>query len=103
MIAEQQYPVSGAGLGLRREKLDEMLNSDLSSVNFMEVAPENWIHVGGSYGKKFRRFTEKYDFLCHGLSLSIGGPTTLDEDFVRDIAHFMQTHQIKHYYEHLTY
>jgi len=103
MIAEQQYPVSGAGLGLRREKLDEMLNSDLSSVNFMEVAPENWIHVGGSYGKKFRRFTEKYDFLCHGLSLSIGGPTTLDEDFVRDIAHFMQTHQIKHYSEHLTY
>ncbi len=103
MIKKQQYPVSGAGLGLRRKNLDEMLDSDLSSVNFMEVAPENWIHVGGSYGKKFRRFTEKYDFLCHGLSLSIGGPTTLDEDFVRDIAHFMQSHQIKHYSEHLTY
>ena len=37
----QHYPVSGAGLGLRREKLDEMLEDNLSAVNFMEVAPEN--------------------------------------------------------------
>ena len=101
------YPVSGAGLGLRREKLDEMLTMmqtrDLSPVDFMEVAPENWINVGGSFGKKFRQFTEQYDFLCHGLSLSIGSPAPLDEDFVKDIGQFMQTHQVKHYSEHLTY
>ncbi len=101
------YPVSGAGLGLRREKLDEMLammqTGDLSPVDFMEVAPENWINLGGSFGKKFRQFTEKYDFLCHGLSLSIGSPAPLDEDFVKDIGQFMQTHQVKHYSEHLTY
>jgi hypothetical protein len=83
--------------------LDMMNAESLSPVNFMEVAPENWIHVGGSYGKKFRQFTEKFDFLCHGLSLSIGGPTPLDEDFVKDIALFMQTHGAKHYSEHLTY
>ncbi len=103
MITKQQYPVSGAGLGLRREKLDEMLTSDLSPVDFMEVAPENWIHVGGTYGKKFRQFTEKFDFLCHGLSLSIGGPSPLDEELVKDIGQFMQNHQVKHYSEHLTY
>ena len=106
-MTKQQYPVSGAGLGLRREKLDEMLammqTRDLSPVDFMEVAPENWINVGGSFGKKFRQFTEKYDFLCHGLSLSIGSPAPLDEDFVKDIGQFMQTHQVKHYSEHLTY
>lgn len=102
-ITRSQFPVAGAGLGLRREKLDEMLNSDLSAVNFMEVAPENWIRVGGTYGKKFRQFTEKVDFLCHGLSLSIGGPSPLDENLVKDIGQFMQSHQIKHYSEHLTY
>ncbi len=106
-MSKQQYPVSGAGLGLRREKLDEMLDAmqanSLSPVDFMEVAPENWIHVGGTFGKKFRQFTEKYDFLCHGLSLSIGSPAPLDEDFVRDIGAFMQTHGVKHYSEHLTY
>ncbi len=106
-MTKQQFPVSGAGLGLRREKLNEMLDSmhsgELSPVNFMEVAPENWINVGGTFGKKFRQFTEKYDFLCHGLSLSIGSPSQLDEDFVRAIGKFMQTHGVKHYSEHLTY
>ena len=102
-MTNQQYSVNGAGLGLRREMLDEMLASDLSPVDFMEVAPENWINVGGTYGKKFRQFTEKYDFLCHGLSLSIGSPSPLDEDFVRDIGQFMKTHNVKHYSEHLTY
>lgn len=97
------YPVSGAGLGLRREKLDEMLASNLEPVNFMEVAPENWINVGGSFGKKFRQFTEKHDFVCHGLSLSIGSPAPLDEDFVKDVAEFVKIHGIKHYSEHLTY
>ena len=102
-MTNQQFPVSGAGLGLRREKLDEMLENDLASVDFMEVAPENWINVGGTFGKKFRQFTEQYDFMCHGLSLSIGSPSPLDEDFVKDIGRFMQTHDVKHYSEHLTY
>ena len=102
-MTPQRYPVSGAGLGLRREKLDEMLSNDLAAVDFMEVAPENWIHVGGSFGKKFRQFTEQYDFLCHGLSLSIGSPAPLDESFVKDVGEFMKTHGVKHYSEHLTY
>jgi len=97
------YPVHGAGLGLRREVLDDMLASDLSPVDFMEVAPENWINVGGLYGRKFRQFTEQYDFVCHGLSLSIGSPAPLDESFVRDVGTFLSTHGIKHYSEHLTY
>lgn len=102
-MTNQPYPVSGAGLGLRREKLDEMLASDLSPVDFMEVAPENWINVGGTFGKKFRQFTEKHDFICHGLSLSIGSPSPLDEDFVRDVGKFLKMHNVKHYSEHLTY
>lgn len=101
------YPVSGAGLGLRREKLDEMLvleaENSLAPVSFMEVAPENWINVGGRFGKQFRHFTERYDFICHGLSLSIGGPSALDENLVKAIGNFMQLHNIKHYSEHLSY
>jgi len=102
-MTKQQFPVSGAGLGLRREKLDEMLDNDLTAVDFMEVAPENWINVGGTFGKKLRQFTEQYDFMCHGLSLSIGSPAPLDEDFVKDVGRFMQMHDVKHYSEHLTY
>ncbi len=97
------YPVNGAGLGLRREVMDEMAASRLENVSFMEVAPENWIHVGGKFGKKFRAFTERYDFVCHGLSLSIGGPSELDEQLVKDIRDLMREHGIKKYTEHLTY
>jgi len=69
----------------------------------MEVAPENWIGIGGKFGKKFREFTERFDFVCHGLSLSIGSPSGLDEAFVRRIGEFMKEHKIKYYSEHLTY
>lgn len=98
-----QFPVQNAGLGLRREILDEMLEADLSPVSFMEVAPENWIGLGGVYGKKLRQFTEQYDFVTHGLSLSIGSPSPLDTDFVKDVAKFIKQHDIKCYSEHLSY
>ncbi len=69
----------------------------------MEVAPENWIHVGGKLGKKFRFFTERYPVLIHGLSLSIGAPSPLNEALVRDIKDFMRVHDIGFYSEHLSY
>ena len=72
-------------------------------IDFMEVAPENWIHVGGALGKKLRWFTERYPFVIHGLSLSIGGPAPLDEQLVRDIKEFMAEHQVRLYSEHLSY
>ena len=68
-MSDKTFPVHNAGLGLRREILDEMIEADLSPVSFMEVAPENWIGIGGVYGKKFRQLTEKHDFVTHGLSL----------------------------------
>jgi uncharacterized protein (UPF0276 family) len=74
-----------------------------TDVDFMEVAPENWIHVGGALGKKFRWFTERYPFVIHGLSLSIGAPSPLNEQLVRDIKDFMAEHDIRMYSEHLSY
>jgi uncharacterized protein (UPF0276 family) len=72
-------------------------------IGFYEVAPENWIGVGGQYGKRFRAFTERYPFVCHGLSLSIGSPSPLDETFLQRLKRFLDQHQIKGYSEHLSY
>jgi uncharacterized protein (UPF0276 family) len=72
-------------------------------VGFYEVAPENWIGVGGRYGKQLRAFTERYPFVCHGLSLSIGGPTPLDETFLHRVKRFLDQHRIRAYTEHLSY
>lgn len=98
-----RYPVSGAGLGLRRAIADKLMAHPPDDVDFMEVAPENWIHVGGKLGKKLRFFTERYPFVIHGLSLSIGSPAPLDEQLVRDIKEFMAEHDIRMYSEHLSY
>ncbi len=72
-------------------------------VSFMEVAPENWIGVGGRLGREFRAFTERFPFICHGLSLSIGGPAPLDTQFVQRIGRFLDDHGIGCYSEHLSY
>lgn len=98
-----RYPVSGAGLGLRRGLIDQLMASPPDEVDFMEVAPENWIHVGGKLGRKLRFFTERYPFVLHGLSLSIGAPSPLNESLLRDIKEFMEQHGIKFYSEHLSY
>lgn len=99
----KKYPVTGAGLGLRRGLMDRLMADPPSEVDFMEVAPENWIKVGGRLGHKFRFFTERYPFLLHGLSLSIGAPSPLNEDLLRDIKAFMGEHGIDFYSEHLSY
>ena len=97
------YPVSGAGLGLRRALLGPLSSVGPEQISFMEVAPENWIGVGGRLGKEFRRYTEQFDFLCHGLSLSIGSPDPLDIKFIQQVRDFMREHGIKAYSEHLSY
>jgi len=101
--AERQYPVSGAGLGLRRGLIDQLMANPPDDIDFMEVAPENWINVGGKLGEKFRFFTDRYPFLIHGLSLSIGSPAPLNESLLRDVKAFMDEHDIQFYSEHLSY
>jgi uncharacterized protein (UPF0276 family) len=98
-----KHPVKGAGLGLRRALLGPLRTHDLEEVDFMEVAPENWINVGGHLGRSFREFTDRLPFVCHGLSLSIGGPSSLDETFLHRVRQFLDKHRIRYYSEHLSY
>jgi len=98
-----RFPVNGAGLGLRRTLLGPLSSMTPDDIDFMEVAPENWIGVGGRLGKQFRSYTERFDFMCHGLSLSIGSPDPLDTAFVKQVRDFMREHGIKGYSEHLSY
>lgn len=95
--------IQGAGLGLRRGLLDGLAAVSSAEVQFMEVAPENWIHVGGRLGKQFRQYTERFPFVCHGLSLSIGSTDPLDWVLLAAIKAFLKTHNIHRYTEHLSY
>jgi hypothetical protein len=99
------YPVNGAGLGLRRPLMGPLAEAADAPerVDFLEVAPENWIPMGGSLGKQFRAFTERYPFVCHGLSLSLGSPSPLDMDLLSAIKDFLARHKVRCYTEHLSY
>lgn len=102
-MMNQSCPVRGAGLGLRRSFLDDIAAKTDTAIDFMEVAPENWMEMGGAYGKKFAAMAERYPMLCHGLSLSIGSPAPLDEHFLQRLKKFFDKHNIRTYSEHLSY
>jgi uncharacterized protein (UPF0276 family) len=95
--------VAGAGLGLRRELIPALKTCIPPSIDFFEIAPENWIDLGGATGRDLCSFAERYPFVCHGLSLSIGGPAPLDEELLHKIRHFLDRHRISLYTEHLSY
>ncbi len=103
-IMSRHYPVQGAGLGLRRAFIGALAEQALpGQIDFMEVAPENWIDVGGRFGRQFHVLSEKVPLTCHGLSLNIGGPAALDEAFIRRVKQFLDTFSIRTYSEHLSY
>ena len=93
----------GAGLGFRRELLDALKVQVPKAIDFFEIAPENWIDFGGATAHDLRAFTERFPFACHGLSLSLGGPSPLDEMLLTRIKSFMKLHSIQLYTEHLSY
>ncbi|MEJ2604582.1 MAG: DUF692 domain-containing protein [Gammaproteobacteria bacterium] len=94
---------AGAGLGLRRGLMQSLRDRQPEEIDFLEVAPENWIGIGGRQGRRFREFSERWPVTLHGLSLSLGAPSPLDEDLLGNIRRFMDRHGIGFYSEHLSY
>ncbi len=94
---------AGAGLGFRRELIAPLQAGVPDAVCFFELAPENWAGLGGRSARELRGFTERFPFVCHGLSLSLGGPGPLDEAWLQRIKAFMREHGMTLYTEHLSW
>ena len=95
--------LQGAGLGLRRALMGPFAAQLPDEVDFLEVAPENWINVGGRWGKRFRELTDRYPLVAHGLSLSIGSPAPLDEHFLNQLKKFLDEYHVVAYSDHLSF
>ncbi len=98
--------LKGVGLGLRRELLAPLLQGGQQGgqgIDFIEVAPENWIPFGGALQRQFAEVAAQYPLICHGLSLSIAGPDPLDLQFLTQLKQFFRQHQVQLYSEHLSY
>lgn len=94
----------GAGLGLRRAFLTELLElSTAVRPDFLEIAPENWMGMGGRYADTLSAVAERYPLVAHGLSLNLGGQAPLDTEFLTSLRRFLDRYRIPCYSEHLSF
>lgn len=91
------------GIGYRKEFSSAFLSSNILKPDFVEVAPENWIGIGGYWKQELKKVLDKYPLYCHGLSLSIGSPEGIDTAFVKKVKQFLDETQAELYSEHLTF
>lgn len=73
------------------------------AVDFLEVAPDNWLGVGGEFGEMFAKLSERFPISAHGLSLSLGGVAPLDMELLRQTREFNDRFGVAMYSEHLSY
>ena len=104
--------IAGVGLGLKRELIPQIQglfhgsqspDASIANINFVEIAPENWIGAGGKAAADLAWFVERYPIACHGLCLSLGGPDPLNVGFLKQVKQFLSANKIPLYTEHLSY
>jgi uncharacterized protein (UPF0276 family) len=93
----------GAGLGLRREFLPVLRSAVPETIDFFEIAPENWMNMGSVWRRDLRRLARSRPIVAHGLSLSLGGTAPLDEAFLEQVKRFLDEYGITFYTEHLSW
>ena len=99
--------INGVGLGLKRElipQIQSVFGKDyIANINFLEIAPENWINAGGKAATQLDWFVERFPIACHGLCLSLGGLSPINEVFLQQVKKFLHQYEIPLYTEHLSY
>jgi len=94
--------IKGCGLGLRSEHILDVIPSGFSP-DWLEITPENWMHLPYHYKEAFEEVISKFPIMTHGLSLSIGSPESLDMGFLKELKSFLDKYKIEHYSEHLSF
>ncbi|KTC75468.1 hypothetical protein Lbir_0380 [Legionella birminghamensis] len=99
----QNALINGTGLGLRTAFLKELVDTNEVPFDFLELAPENWLGIGGWRAHALRKLSERFPLSAHGLSLSIGGMNPFDTRFLKQLRQFFKEYGIQQYTEHLSY
>jgi hypothetical protein len=99
--------INGVGLGLKRELIPQIQSlygqNLIRNINFLEIAPENWLNAGGKYKDQLDWFVSRYPIICHGLCLSLGGLEPLNQAFIKQVKGFLSRYEIPLYTEHLSF
>jgi uncharacterized protein (UPF0276 family) len=93
----------GRGVGLRPELASTLCAEPrFDGLDFLELAPENWLGIGGRKREQLDAIAGKYPLIAHGLSLSIADAEPLNIDFVWEVRRFLDDYAIEIYSEHLS-
>lgn len=94
--------VSGVGLGLRWDFVDELLEKK-PALDFVEISPENYMGRGGFYDEALERTREIWPIVTHGLTMSLGGVDPLREDYLAGLASFLDRVKSPWHSDHLCF
>jgi len=92
----------GVGIGLRHEHFDEILETK-RRVDWLEIVPENYVDIGGRASRILDACLERWRVIAHGVSVSLGGPDPLDEDYLRGLLRLCDKIEAPFYSDHLCY
>ncbi len=98
------HRITGAGLALKPTPIaintvDTTWQADLAlpapdQLQFVEIAAEKWLGLGGIWGQRLNDATERWPSVCLSRSLSLGGPGRLDMRVVKQLSAFMHEHHM---------
>lgn len=80
----KKIPDFGVGLGLRRQLFEPILKHK-KEIDFLEIAPENYICRGGEILQRLLTVKKYFPIIPHGLNLSIGGTEPFDPVLINNI------------------
>ena len=92
--------IRGAGIGLRKEHYAAIL-SEMPEIDWFEALTENYLVDGGLPLKMLERIRANYPLVLHGVSLSIGGVTPLDDDYLRGLKRLCERYEPAWVSDHL--
>ena len=99
----KHHILQGAGLALRPALLAPLSKSVPDNLQFLELTPPDWVGVGGRLGNDLKQLTHRYPSVCLSQSLSLGGPSMLDKEVLRDLRNFVAEHDIQVFSEALAW
>ncbi|MBX9571298.1 MAG: DUF692 domain-containing protein [Candidatus Obscuribacterales bacterium] len=100
--AKSQLPTLGVGLGLRRELATETF-AHSSSIDWLEIVPENYMEIGGAARERLDAATQQWPIISHGINLSIGSTDELNTDYLKALKVLIEQVNIPWFSDHLCF
>lgn len=91
-----------SGLGLKPEHFRTVLET-APDLGFFEIHAENYMVEGGPFHHYLSQIRSRYPLSIHGVGLSIGGESPLDEAHLDRLAALLQRYEPQSFSEHLAW